>query len=254
MPALEAPVRDMAIMEPPLAQPDWTIEQEVERLERLDLPSEDGMPMESNWHRIAMNLLIDSVHALRRDRDDYFAGGNMFIYFSLAQVRRKNYRGPDFFVVNNTDGSRKRDSWVVWDENGRYPDVIIELASPSTMTTDLTVKKDLYEQTFHTSDYFCYDPESGGLHGWHLTNNQYQPLMPNEHGWLWCEALRVWLGDWPGEYQRVDAVWPRFYTADESLVLTLKEAETRRADTEAQRAERFAAKLRELGVNPDTLE
>ncbi len=74
-------------------------EPHLKTLAELELPAEDGVPIESNWHRIEINLLIDSVHSLWRDRDDYFAGGNMFIYFSLEQIRRKNYRGPDFFVV-----------------------------------------------------------------------------------------------------------------------------------------------------------
>ncbi|MCP4350592.1 MAG: Uma2 family endonuclease [Desulfobacterales bacterium] len=105
----------------------------LERLEGLDLPAEDGIPLETNWHRIEMNLLIDSVHYLWQDRSDYFAGGNMFIYFSLQQVRNKDYRGPDFFVVKGTDIARPRDSWILWEEGGQYPNVIVELASPFTM-------------------------------------------------------------------------------------------------------------------------
>jgi Uma2 family endonuclease len=255
------------------------IEDQIRLLSQLDLPSEDGIPMETNWHRSAMNLLIDSVHALWHDRNDYFAGGNMFIYFSLEQVRRKQYRGPDFFVVNHVDGTRDRDSWIVWKEDGRYPDVIVELASPSTIEHDLTVKKDLYEQTFHTTDYFCYNPATRHLLGWHLANTQYEQLKPNAQGWLWSQQLNVWVGLWEGEFQRIRAGWPRLYTAEGQLVLTLAEAEAQRAEAEAQRAEaeaqraeaeaqraeaeaqraeaeaqraeRFAAKLRELGIDPN---
>lgn len=234
-------------------------------LPELKLPAEDGMPMETNWHRSAMNLLIDSVHALWRDRDDYFAGGNMFIYFSFGQVLRKHYRGPDFFVVKGVDGTHDRDSWVVWMENGRYPDVIVELASPSTIRNDLTVKKELYEQTFRTTDYFCYNPANQELVGWHLQDNAYRQLDPNPQGWLWSRALNVWIGRWEGAFQRIQAQWPRFYSTDGQLILTLAEAEAQRAETEAQRArqaqeeaekerqrsERLAAKLQELGVDPE---
>jgi Uma2 family endonuclease len=220
-------------------------------LRQLDLPAEDGIPMESNWHRIEMNLLIDSVHAQWHDRTDYFTGGNMFIYFSLEQVRYKSYRGPDFFVVKDVDSARNRESWIVWEEDGRYPDVIVELASPSTIKVDLGIKKALYEHTFHTSEYFCYDPSPHTLVGWRLTGGVYEEIPSNAQGWLWSEQLNVWLGTWEGEFQRVTATWLRFYTADGQLVLTQGEAAIQRAEAERQRADQLAAKLRALGVKPE---
>jgi len=33
--------------------------------------------------------------------------------------------------------------WVVWEENGRYPDVIVELMSPTTAEIDTSAKKEL---------------------------------------------------------------------------------------------------------------
>ncbi|HEY9704449.1 MAG TPA: Uma2 family endonuclease, partial [Allocoleopsis sp.] len=97
-----------------------------------ELIYDDGEPMESNRHRIAMNILIDSVNLALSDRQDFFAGGNMFIYYSSEQFKNEDFKGPDFFVVLDTDGQKSRKSWTVWEENGRYPDVIIELMSPST--------------------------------------------------------------------------------------------------------------------------
>jgi len=230
------------------------MENELAMLLALDLPAEDGIPMESNWHRIEMNLLIDSVHAHWRDRNDYFAGGNMFIYFSLGQVRRKDYRGPDFFVVKDVDGARDRESWVVWREDGRYPDVIVELASPSTIAVDLAVKKELYERTFHTAEYFCYDPANHQLVGWHLVEDEYVELPPNERGWLWSRQLNLGLGNWEGEFQRIRATWLRFYTPDDQLVLTLAEAEAQRAEAEAQRANEAVRRAEEEARRAATAE
>src|SRR5689334_20628368 len=93
-----------------------------------DLPSEDGVPMETNWHRAAMILLIESLEYHWRDRRDFFVGGNMFIYFSTKQVFNKDFRGPDVFVVKNVAPNCDRRSWVVWNE-GKFPDVIVELTS-----------------------------------------------------------------------------------------------------------------------------
>jgi len=192
--------------------------------------------LETNWHRIQMNLLIDSVHFLWRDRTDYFAGGNMFIYFSFDQVRNRDYRGPDFFVVKDVDGKQDREAWVVWEEQGRYPNVIVELSSPSTLDIDLGPKKELYENTFRTPEYFCYDPDGSRLVGWRLQSGRYVELEPDAEGRLWSEELDVWLGNWHGQFQRVTATWLRFYDEEGVLVPTLAEAEAQRADREAWRA------------------
>lgn len=224
-----------------------------------DLIFDDGEPLETNRHRIAMNVLIRSMLEALADRDDYFAGGNMFIYYSSAQARNRDFRGPDFFVVLNVDGRTDRQGWVVWEENGRYPDVIVELMSSSTAEVDTGIKKDIYEQIFKTPDYFVFDPfDPSSLQGWHLDANQrYQPLVPNEQGWLWCQRLGLWLGNWEGTIDRETAVWLRFYHREGNLVPLPEEAagakaeqERQRAEQERQRAERLAARLRELGEDP----
>lgn len=230
-------------------------------LPALELPVEDGIPLETNWHRIQMNLLIDSLYYHWRDRKDFFASGNMFIYFSLEQARqvideiardivpppdRRAYRGPDFFVVKDVDGQRPRDCWIVWEEGGRYPNVIVELLSPSTASYDLGRKKDVYERTFRTPEYFCFNPDGAVLYGWRLVSGAYQELEPNEQGWLWSEELGLWLGTWQGELLRVNATWLRFYTREGQLVLTAAEAEARRAEAEARRAEAAEAEVQRL--------
>ncbi len=212
----------------------------------IELPAEDGVPLESNWHRIQMNLLIDSVHYHWRERRNYFVGGNMFIYFSSEQVRNRDYRGPDFFVVKDVDGTQDRNSWIVWEEKGRYPNLIIELSSPSTFDIDLGPKKELYEQTFHTPEYYCYNPDDSQLLGWRLTASRYICLEPNEQGWLWSEEMDLWLGAWQGEIQRTSTTWLRFYTADGLLVFTPVEAEAkarRKAETHAAELETHLQKL-----------
>lgn len=219
----------------PTIQPE--VEAALKSILELELPSEDGIPLETNWHRSAMNVLIDSVHSHWRERQDYFAGGNMFIYFSVEQALNRDYRGPDFFVVKGVDGTRDRDSWVVWREAGRYPNLIIELASPSTITTDLETKKALYAETFRTPEYFCYDPAETRLYGWDLSADGYLEIEANTQGWLWSQELRLWVGLWQGEFQRIRGTWLRFYDSQNQLVLTEAEAEAQRAEAEAQRAE-----------------
>lgn len=186
----------------------------------------------------------------------------MFVYYSSSQVRNRDFRGPDFFIALNIDGSRERKGWVLWEEEGRYPDVIVELMSPSTALVDKGVKKVLYEQTFRTADYYIYDPfDPQSLEGWHLDVSQgYQPLIANERGWLWCESLGVWLGTWSGSIRREPPTgacqWLRFYDHQENLVLLpeeIAEQERQLAEAAESRAERLAARLRDLGENLDSI-
>ena len=191
-----------------------------------DLIFDDGEPLESNRHRIAINVLIRSLQQAYLDRNDFFTSGNMFIYYSSEQARNRDFRGPDFFAVLNVDGTTERQGWVVWEEGGRYPDVIIELMSPSTASADTGTKKDIYERIFRTPDYFVFNPfDPNSLQGWHLdASQQYQPLVPNDQGWLWCQTLGLWVGTWQGTIDRETAVWLRFYDQEGNLVPLPEEA------------------------------
>ncbi len=225
-----------------------------------DLIFDDGEPLETNQHRVAMNVLIRSYQQHRGAATDFYVGGNMFIYYSTTQVKNRDFRGPDFFVVLDVDGQRDRLGWVVWEEEGRYPDTIIELMSPSTANVDLGLKKQLYDRVFKTQDYFVYNPfKPNSLQGWHRSS-EYKAIAPDERGWLWCESLGLWLGTWQGTIDRETLTWLRFYDQSGALVLLPEEAaqqraesESQRAETERLRAEKFAARLRELGEDTDSL-
>ncbi len=243
--------------------PEW---QETEApflkaLESPDLPGEDGEPMENERERIQVSLGIESLDHHWQDRDDFYVGGNMFVYYSISQARavieelrkpslpKRAFRGPDMFVALGVDGSYRRQKWVVWEEKGKYPSVIFEFLSPSTRNKDLGEKKRLYEQTFRTREYFCFDylnpMKDDSLRGWRLgPGGRYQALTANKRGWLWSEELELWVGRWSGIILRDDTVWMRFYTPEGDLVQFSAEAEQ-------QRAERLAAQLRAAGIEPE---
>jgi Uma2 family endonuclease len=215
---------------------------EVPDIPEIDLPYDDGEPLESNWHRLQIDLLGDALHQHWQGRTDFFAGGNMFVYYSLEQVRTRDYKGPDFFVVTGVNGSYARDSWIAWKENGRYPDVIVELLSPSTMKQDLGPKKDLYEQVFKTAEYFCVNPEDWSVQGWRLEHMHYVALQPDPRGWLWSNVFQVWLGMQEGHFQGTTATWLRFFTRAGALVATSEEtASAAQARAEAAQARAEAA-------------
>jgi Uma2 family endonuclease len=210
--------------------------EEIIEAAKAELVETDGEPLESPWHRAAINLLIDVVVWLYRGRKDYFVGGNMFVYFGKQQARQRYYRGPDFFFVKDTDRTRARLYWWVFEEDGKFPDVIIELLSPTTAKEDRTTKKAIYEKTFRTPEYFCYDPATRQLEGWRLAEAGYQPIAPDDRGRLWCEELGVWVGTWDGPFQGCDTTWLRFFAPDGQLLQTEPEAERRRAEAEKQQA------------------
>ena len=219
-----------------------------------DLIFDDGKPLESNRHRIAMNVLIEAIHRAYQGRNDYFAGGNMFVYYSSEQVQNRDFRGPDFFVTLNVDGDKERQGWVVWQEGGRYPDVIVELMSPSTAREDIGKKKEIYQDIFRTRDYFVYDPfEENSLQGWHLGQNFiYEAIAPDQRGWLWCESLRLWLGTWRGTIVKETATWLRFYDEEGNLVLLneeLAEQEKQRADQAELALQELQNRLAEMGID-----
>jgi Uma2 family endonuclease len=122
----------------------------------------------------------------------------------------------------------------VWEEGGRYPNVIVELISESTADIDCGQKKDLYAKVFRTPDYFCYDPSTHQVEGWRLTGGCYKALRPNEHGRLWCEEFGLWLGPWKGMLGAGNDFWPRFLDPTSLLIRTGKESEHERAEAQTR--------------------
>jgi len=205
----------------------------------------DEPPLESDLHRQQMDLLIDCLEWWWRDRNDFYASGNLTIYFSPDQIKSRDFRGPDFFVVLGTE-RKPRKSWMLWAENGKYPNVIVEILSESTAAIDRGLKKQLYQDIFRTPDYFWFDPETLEFAGFHIVDGKYQPLEPNPQGWLWSQQLELYLG--------IDQEKLRFFTPEGQLLPTpteVVEEERQQKELAQARAERFAAKLRELGIEPD---
>jgi len=153
----------------------------------------DEPEMESSIHYMQLLLLVTCLEWAWQERDDFFIGANLTIYFSRQQLKNRDFRGPDFFLVKNTTRS-PRNSWVVWEEDGRYPDLIIELLSDSTAQVDRKLKRDLYANRFHTPEYFYFSPDTLEFAGFRLEINEYKPILPNSQGWLWSETLGFFLG------------------------------------------------------------
>lgn len=219
----------------------------------------DEPEMESSLHYVQLALLVSCLEWLWRDQNDYFIGANLTIYFNRQQLKNKDFRGPDFFLVKQTE-KRPRKSWVTWEEGGKYPDLIIELLSESTENVDKTLKKDLYQNRFRTPEYFWFSPDTLELSGFRLVQAKYETINSNESGWLWSESLGLYLG--------IHQQQLRYFTLEGQLVPTpeeeaqqqmrfaqeqLNQAEQaqQQANHQKQRADHLAAQLRALGIEPE---
>jgi Uma2 family endonuclease len=210
----------------------------------------DEPEMESSLHYMQLLLLVTCLEWLWRDRNDYFIGANLTIYFSRQQLRNRDFRGPDFFLVKQTQ-KHPRNSWVVWEEDGKYPNLIIELLSTSTADTDRNLKKNLYQDRFHTPEYFYFSPDTLEFAGFRLVGSEYLDIAPNANGWRWSQELDLYLG--------IDSGKLRYFTLEGVLVPTPEEAalqtqlelqqQTLELQQERQRGERLAERLRTLGMD-----
>ncbi|GBL14732.1 hypothetical protein MTo_02037 [Microcystis aeruginosa NIES-1211] len=185
--------------------------------------------METELHLRQLMLLIQSLELLWKDRQDFYAFGNLTIYYSPNQRKSEYFRGPDFFVVLGV-ARKPRKSWVVWEEEGKYPHVIIEILSDSTAETDRGLKKEIYQETFRTPNYFWFDPNSLEFKGFQLMVGKYEEIAANEQGWLWSQQLELFLGIHDSQL--------RFFTPEGKLVPTPEEV-----------AEKMARKLQDLGID-----
>ncbi|MBC6476373.1 MAG: Uma2 family endonuclease [Hormoscilla sp. GM102CHS1] len=211
----------------------------------------DEPPLETYRHLNQIMLLLWCLNWWWRDRPDappsrrnnFFAAVNLTIYYS---PRNERFRGPDFFVVLDTE-YRERTSWVVWEADDKYPNVIIEMLSDSTAETDRVTKREIYQNVFRTPEYFGFDPYSLEFQGLRLSQQgEYVEIPRNDRGWMWSEQLELYLG--------IVEEKLRFLTATRELVPDPTESsiqEMLRAEAAEAKYERLRSQLQERGIDPD---
>ena len=152
---------------------------------------------------------------------------------------------PDIAVIKGVPFQRVK-SWRIG-THGPAPHVVFEIASEETWTKDLNEKVWKYAH-MGVKEYFAYDPNdppawrgiSGRLLGWQLDKDTQtmQRMSTGSGGHIWSPNLESFLVP--------DEQYLRLYDSYGHLRLTKDEAETRRADT-------LAEKLRSLGIDPDKI-
>jgi Uma2 family endonuclease len=146
---------------------------------------------ETDIHR---DLMVDLIQTLQ----DYYAAeqvyvsGNLLVFYEPGN--RRKHLSPDVFVVKGVT-NKQRDNYLIWDE-GRGPDVVIELTSTSTRDEDMNHKMTLYRDVLRVPEYFLFDPNldylDPPLQGYRLRPGQYVPIKMVD-GRLPSKVLRLHL-------------------------------------------------------------
>jgi len=205
-------------------------------------PESDGKPMgETDVHRQEMVRHIELL-------EDYYAGqkvyvsGDLLVYYEQGNPRK--YVVPDAFVVKGIT-PRARRVYKIWVE-GQVPDVVIETTSRKTRRKDLTEKPALYAG-LGVKEYFLFDPLGEyldpPLQGHRLAGDDYQPIRPDDGGFLDSRELGLRLRIGENHLEFVCAgTGERLLTRAERVEreAEARQREAERADREAQARQREA--------------
>ncbi|MYC34959.1 MAG: Uma2 family endonuclease [Chloroflexi bacterium] len=141
-------------------------------------PSSDGEPLAES--KLQFTPLTETVHVLEhryRDRADVFVAGNLLLYYRMNDNEVRV--APDVMVVFGVE-DYPRDSYIVWREDGKIPDFVMEIASPGTYSRDVTDKRDVYAG-LGVTEYWRFDPTgklfTPALEGDRLVDAAYRPIQ-----------------------------------------------------------------------------
>ncbi len=151
----------------------------TDRVVRNDYPETDFKPMaETDWHRDLMLELIETLKAYFRGQPRVYVSGNLLVFYERGNKRR--HVSPDVFMVRGVP-NRLRPNYLVWEE-GKGPEVVIELTSSSTRREDVHKKFHLYQDTLKVKEYFLFDPDGDYLDppllGYRLLKGKYHRIRP----------------------------------------------------------------------------
>lgn len=257
-------------------------EEIVTELDISHLVIEDDTPVDNFQSEIQQRLLVEPLYSSRALPVPFLAAANVGLFYKL----KGDPIVPDVMLslgVQRPDdlSQRRNRSYFVW-EFGKVPDVCIEIVSNAegdeltlskkSQQKDKTVcKKDIYAQ-IGVPYYAVFDPlqQTQGEHEmnkallrvWTIASGRYVEVTPVEGivevgQPVWLDTIGLGLTLWEGQFEEdVTRLWLRWCDRQGQVIPTGAEgqdAERQRAETERQRADQLAARLRALGINPDEI-
>jgi Uma2 family endonuclease len=230
---------------------------------RNGYPTSDGKPMaETDWHRIVMTDTIETLEDRYTGDPRTYVSGNILVYYEPDNKRR--HVSPDVLVVRDIE-KRVRPNYLVWEE-GKGPDVVIEITSSSTRQEDQDDKFALYRDVLKVREYFLFDPFGDyldpPLQGYRLRGGKYVRIRPRQ-GRLPSQVLGLHLerdGDRLRLWGSVTQAWlptrrEAREQAEQRAAQQAQKAEQaeQRAKQQAQRADQAEAEIERLRRELDRL-
>ena len=228
---------------------------ETDKAGQLIYPVDNGEPLSNDtehlkWITFVKNGLDDWFG----DRGDVFVAADLLWY--PVEGRPDISKAPDVMVVLDHPAG-DRPSYKQWEENGRAPNVVFEFISRSNTADEMMDKLEFYSE-MGCDEFFVYDYRRGKLSVFRRNGGSgLSQKAPDADGTVVSPLLgmtfgldergRLWVRRPDGQLMETQREIAKRAEAEAQRA----EAESQRAEAEAQRAERLAAKLRELGVDPD---
>lgn len=229
-------------------------------------PESDGKPMADNTKQLRwIFTLYNGIAGAFRDAQDVFVASNLNWY--PVEGEPEIVCAPDVFVAfGRPKGDRP--SYRQWLESDVAPQVVFEVLSPGNRFAEMHRKFHFYER-FGVEEYYLYNPDSYHLEGYLRDGDRLREL-PDLMNWV---SPRLGIRFEPGEERDLGIYGPdgrpfatylelarqrdaltqeRDDLAQERDELTqARDHLARERDAERRRAERLAARLRELGIEPE---
>ncbi|MBK1987128.1 Uma2 family endonuclease [Sphaerospermopsis aphanizomenoides BCCUSP55] len=221
-----------------------------------ELPDSDDTPVDNELQNLIPNLLEAILALAWNNRNDWFFGVDMGIYYAPSQPALV----PDGFLslgVERFIGEEGRLSYVLWEEDNIPPIFALEVVS-KTYGGEYEKKK-IYYAKLGILYYAIYVPnrqyrrKRQPLEIYRLENSEYI-LQPNSR--VWMPEIGLALGRERGTYLGRTREWLYWYDEQERKLLTpeeLAQQEKQRAEQELLKSARLAQKLRDLGFNPEEI-
>ena len=219
---------------------------------QIDYPTSDGRPMaETDLHRELLLAVIETLKRWFAAQPSVYVSGNLLIFYVPGDKRR--HVSPDVFVVFGV-AKHRRLYYLLWEE-GKGPDVAIELTSRSTRREDLETKFRLYRDVLKVREYFLFDPQAEYLNpplqGYRLRKGEYTRIRARA-GRLPSQVLGLHLearGEQLRFYDPATGQWlPTPAEEEQQAQQARREAEAREQREAAARREAEAREQREAAA------
>jgi Uma2 family endonuclease len=211
-----------------------------------DLPDSDDLPVDNQLQHLIPGLLEAILALIWSEKMDWFFGVDMGIYYDPEQPAIV----PDGFLaldVPRIIDSDLRLSYVLWEEQ-KLPTMVLEVVS-QTRRGEYTEKKKEYA-SLGILYYVIYNPlrkRKPRLEVYQLVEGEYQLLSGVP---VWLSELNLGIGIEEGTYQGITREWLYWYDEEGTRYLTPEE----QILAAQQQAAKLAAKLKSLGIDPESLD